>query len=142
MGICDEAYEDIGGVVNLNPTDRAYHQQKFREGVSKGLNVGLNLFGRKSNGGTYPSYLYVWKVPLFKDTQSEGHVAKAIEDCRKEMPNKISKESWKCLNNIIKGLANPSVETMKALKNYLFMGEVHAEGHLADEYLQFLMDLA
>ena len=143
MGICDEAYDNVGGVLSLSPQDRAWHRHKFREAITKGLNgMGVNLFGRKNEGGSYPASLCVWKVPLFKDGQSEGKVAKAIEDCRKEMPKKISKESWKCLNNIIKGLANPNADTMKALKNYLFMGEVNVKGREADEYLQFILDLA
>ena len=143
MGICDAAYLSRGGVVELDSSERAYHRQQFREALTKGLpGIGMNLFGRKNGGGTYPAYLCVWKVPLVSDGQSEGKVAKAIADCRKVMPKRISKEALKCFNNIIKGIAEVDSGTLQALTNYLFMGEVNAKGNLANEYCQFIVDLA
>lgn len=43
MGICDNAYESTGGVVQMDSSDRTYYWQQFRKALSKGLHRVLDL---------------------------------------------------------------------------------------------------
>ena len=73
---------------------------------------------------------------------AQGMTVKAIDECKKIMPKVISKECRKCFNNIINGVAKIDAQLKKALMNYLFMGEVDATGDIANDYCQFVLDLA
>lgn len=70
----------------------------------------------------------------YKRWTFRGKVIKAIEDCRKVMTKKISQEALKSFNNIMRRIAEVNGGTLKALKNYLFMGEVNAKGDVIDDY--------
>ena len=52
----------------------------------------------------------------------------------------MGKEASKHFNNIMQTVSAVPAGVRKAIKNYLFMGEVNATGDVTEEYCKFLMD--
>ena len=100
------------------------------------------MFGRLRVGTVTPSCICVWKVPIQFGDAYPGNVQKAIENCREMLPRKVAAESLKHFDNLMASLLEVPAGVRNALKNYLFMGEVNVKGDLAEDYLNFAMDLA
>ncbi len=80
-----------------------------------------------------PSFIFVWKVPLFIGEEHAGNVSRAIDNCRKMLPKKLSEEAARHFNNIMRCLSDVPAGVRKALRNYLFMGKVNASVDVAEE---------
>lgn len=103
MGVVDSATIAEGGVDSLDSIDRTYLRRKFKEKLSEGIDgMCINLFGRDRPGCVTPSCLFIWKAPIVQRDIHAGNVQLAIEQCRELIPKKISAESAKRFNNIMR----------------------------------------
>ncbi|KAL7552225.1 hypothetical protein ACHAWF_016995 [Thalassiosira exigua] len=84
-------------------------------------------------------------VPIFLKDEDMGIVEDAFE---REGGTKTLEASERALyrqdfkKKLAKGLDGVPAGVRKAMRNYLFMGEVNPTGELADEYCEFVLDVA
>eukprot|EP00956_Cyclotella_meneghiniana_P041453 scaffold227870_cov37-Cyclotella_meneghiniana.AAC.2 len=141
MGIIDEAFLCEGGTVSLTSADRTFYRTSFKTELAKGLDgLCISLFGRSSSIG--PSCLFVWKTPMLHGDAHAGNVQLAINECRDILPKKVSAESARHFNNILRGIAKVPAKVRAALTSYLFGGELNVTGDDADTYYEFVENLA
>ena len=143
MGINDSAFAEVGGTITLDAGDRAYYRQEFKKKLTKGLDgVDINLFGRLRVGSRNPSCLCLWKVPLKNDETHAGMAQKVVDKCREKLPKVMTDASARHFDNIMSSVSDVPSGVRKAIKEYLFMGEANMKGVIADEYCQYVMNLA
>jgi len=58
------------------------------------------------------------------------------------MPKQMSREAIKHFNAVINHISEVPSGAIKALRNYIFLGNPNPDETVADEYVQFVMDLA
>ena len=71
-----------------------------------------------------------------------GHVQSIIQVCRDMAPKYMSTELAKRLNSIISQIFCVPYRFLKVLRNHLFLRNTNPKGDMADEYCQFVTDLA
>ena len=71
-----------------------------------------------------------------------GHVQSTIQVCRDMATKYMSTELEKRFNNIISQISCVTFRVHKVLRNHLFLGNKNPKGDMADEYCQFVTDLA
>ena len=86
--------------------------------------------------------LCLWNVPLKNDETHAGMVQKAVDKCREKLPKVMTDASARHFDNIMSSVSDVPSGVRKAIKEYLFMGEANMEGVIADEYCQYVMNLA
>jgi len=144
--LCDETmgidkYSLAIGEPFLHPSARSQYREQYRiqlrDCVKK---MCIHIFGQ-TNSGQNPDYIFVWKVPAIHGQQHVGEVAKAIMHCREMAPKAIAKESVKHFNAIIDRTTGLPAGARKALCNYIFCGNPNPNDLIADDYVQFVLDL-
>ena len=71
-----------------------------------------------------------------------GHVQSTIKVCRDMAPKYMSTELAKRFNNIIRQISCVPYRVRKVLRNHLFLGNTNLKGDMADDYCQFVTDVA
>ncbi len=127
----------------VNAATRANWRYQFRTELSYGItSMMINVYGNLHRGTKYPDSLFVWKVPFIQDEHHAGRVAKVIAECREAAPKKVSSEAMKNADTILKGITNLSATARAAVRNYLFLGEADPDDKIADEYVDFVFQIA
>ena len=140
MGI-DKFGEAIGKSF-LSASDRAKYRSNFRNELAAGVvNMCIHFYGKLCKG-VHPDCLFVWKVPALHSPQHAGKVALAIDTCRELAPKKMGGEAVKHFNMLINNITDIPAGARDALRNHLFIGEPNPDGSIADEYVQFVLDMA
>ena len=144
--LCDEAmgidkYSLAIGEPFLHPSARSQYREQYhtqlRDCVER---MCIHIFGQ-TNSGQNPDSIFVWKVPAIHGQQHVGKVAKAIMQCREMAPKRIAKESVKHFNAIIDQTTGLPAGAREALCNYIFSGNPNPNELIADDYVQFVLDL-
>lgn len=140
MGI--DKYAEAIGDPFLNSTARAAYRQKFRSELKGGVSkMCIHIFG-KTYSGQNPDCIFVWKVPAIHPPQHVGNVAKAVKECQQTAPQYMTAEAVRHFNAIFDHVANVSAPLRDAMRNYLLGGDANPDGTIADEYVDFVMNLA
>ena len=140
MGI-DRFGEAIGKSF-LSASDRAKYRSNFRNEVAAGVeNMCIHFYGKLYRGGN-PDCIFIWKVPAVRGPQHDGKLALAIDTCRELAPKKMSGEAVKHFNTLMNNITDIPAGARDALRNHLFVGEPNPDGSIADEYVQFVLDMA
>ncbi|KAL7538123.1 hypothetical protein ACHAXR_008302 [Thalassiosira sp. AJA248-18] len=140
MGI-DEFSETIGEDF-LSGTARAKYRDRFRKELAYGIErMKIHVFG-KLNAGRNTDCIFVWKVPVIHGDQHTGKVAMAINQCKEMAPRKMGREAVKHFNLIVGSMVDVPSGVRHALRNYLFHGDPNPDKTIADEYVQYVLDLA
>ncbi len=127
----------------MSPASRAKYRQKFRDELAYGNgHMTIHVFG-KVNSGSDTDSLFVWKVPTINrnSPQHVGLVAKTIDECRKSLPKEVSKEAVRQFNSVINGLTSLPAKARDALRNIIYLGDPNPDKSLADEYVDFVMNV-
>ena len=138
--------DKFGEAINepfLSSQTRAIYREKFRKELSGGVEkMCIHFYGKMYGGGENPDCIFIWKVPAVHGPQHDGKVALAIDTCRKMAPMQMEREAVKHFNTIIDNVANLPAGVRDALRNYLFCGDPDPDESIADEYVQFVLDMA
>ena len=79
---------------------------------------------------------------VFIGDQHSGKVAMAINQCKEMSPREMGREAVKHFNRIVGSMIDVPSGVRLALRNYLFHGDPNPNKTVADQYVQFVMDLA
>ena len=141
MGI-DRFGEAIGQPF-LSPDVRCRYRENFRKQLAAGVeNMCIHFYG-KLYGGGHPNCIFVWKVPALHGPQHVGQVTLAIDTCREMAPRMMCAEAVNHYNAIMNNITDiVPAAACDALRNYLFMGEPNPDGSIANEYVEFIMNMA
>ncbi len=127
----------------IRATDRAKWRLQFRQELSYGIqSMMIYVYGKRHPSTNDPDSLFVWKVPTVHDAQHAGKVAKVIGQCKEMAPKKMSAEAIKHADSILKGITNISADARTAVRNFLFLGDPDPDDKLADDYVDFVLQLA
>ncbi len=66
----------------------------------------------------------------------------AINQCKEMAPRKMGREAVKHFNRIVGSMVDVPSGVRHALRNYLFHGDPNTDKTIADEYVQYVLDLA
>lgn len=138
-----DKYAKASGKNIIHARDRAKWRFQFRQELSYGIqSMMIYVYGKRHPGTNDPDSLFVWKVPTVHGAQHAGKVAKAIQQCKEMAPNKMSAEAIQHADSILKGITNISAEARTAVRNFLFLGDPDPDDKLADDYVDFVLQLA
>jgi len=137
--------EEFGKACNtvcLDSQKRSTFREAFRKKLAEGeAGLKFHIYG-KVNAGQNPDYIFVWKVPFSNGDNHVGNVAKAIIECQKMAPKQMGREAVRHFDAIITQISEIPVGARDALRNYLFFGDPNPDNSIADDYVQFIMNLA
>ena len=127
----------------LSSQTRSQYREHFRKELAAGIdNMRIHFYGKVLEGTKHPHCLFIWKVPTVHGPQHEGQVAMTVDVCREMLPKEMKQEAVRHFNRIMTNISDIPAPARDALRNYLFVGEPDPDGSIADEYVQFVLDMA
>lgn len=139
MGI--DKYGEAIGDRCLTPTTRARYRESFRKELAAGVEkMCIHFFGKMYDGNN-PDCIFIWKVPAVRGPQHDGRTASTIDKCREMAPKLMGYEAVRHFNTILKNIADVPAPVRDALRNYLFVGDPNPNESIAEEYVQFVVDM-
>ena len=133
MGI-DKYSEDLGENFLASAGRAQYRDRFWKELKARVERICIHVFG-KDNVSNEPDCIFVWKVPAIQGKQHDRLVCKAIQECRDMMPKQMSREAIKHFNAVINHISEVPSGAIKALRNYIFLGNPNPDETVADEYV-------
>ena len=115
-----DKYGVICGQSCLSGSTRRTFRARFKDETKKGAKgICFHVFGRMIDG-TNPDCIFVWKVPSIHPQDHAGQIARAINECRKQVLKYLGQEMAVHFDRIIIGISILNPKVKKVLRSYIF----------------------